>query len=145
MPGTPPEPLRSVPTGSHRGGLDAPSAPPSPAAMLAAVETELEHARARYAANSTEVGKILEVTRKRLTDTQALIPTDLEGRFALLDASLNTLQARVLSRSDRTAAMRTFQRAAALFEKYHAALLKTDTRLWTDWGIALYRIRRNDQ
>jgi tetratricopeptide (TPR) repeat protein len=145
MPGTPPEPFTSVPTGSHPGGLEASSAHPSPAAMLAAVETELEHARARYAANSTEVAKILEGTQKRLTDTQALIPSNLEGRFALLDASLNTLQARVLSRKDRAAALRTFQRAAALFEKYHAALLRTDTRLRTDWGIALHRIGKNDE
>lgn len=145
MPGTPTEPFRSVTTGSHRGGLDAPSAPPTPAAILAAVETELEHARARYAANSTEVAKILEGIQKRFTDAQSMIPPELEGRFALQDASLNTLHARVLSRKDRIAALRGFQRAADLFEKYHAALLKTDTRLWTDWGIALYRTGRNDE
>lgn len=145
MPGTPPESFRSVATGPDRGGLEAPSAPTTPVATLAAAETELEHARARYAANSTEVQKILEGIQKRLTDAQASMPTELESRFALLDASLKTLRARVLSRQNRTDALRDFESAAALFEKHHAALLDADTRLWTDWGIALHRVGRNNE
>src|ERR1700753_2070238 len=109
MPGPPPEFLRSVATGPDRGALEAPSAPTTAVATLAAAETELEHARARYAANSTEVQKILEGIQKRVTDARDSIPTDLESRFALLDASLKPLRARVLSRENRTAALRDFQ------------------------------------
>jgi tetratricopeptide (TPR) repeat protein len=113
---------------------------------LAALETDLERVRADYAARSATVEEHLEEIRKRIGDLRETGPSDLHAGYALLDASLQTMQGRLWSRRNREASMQAFQRAVELFEQHRAEVEqhKNSMRILTDWGIALHRIGRTE-
>jgi len=118
-----------------------------PMTTLAALELDLERARAEYAARSGNVGQALEAIRKRIAESRESAPRELESRYALVEGSLCTLQGRLLGHSDRGASLQAFHRALELFEKNKQEFAQhtSSTRFWTDWGIALYRIGRNEE
>lgn len=131
---------------SKRRGSEALPAPMQPAAILAALQTDLERARAEYAVRSDVVEPLLEEIQKRIADSREFAPSELESDYALVEASLYTLKGRVLSHTDHDASLHAFRRAVDLFEKYRAELAQhsSSTRFWTDLGIALHRIGRNE-
>jgi tetratricopeptide (TPR) repeat protein len=148
MSGTYPQFSSRVPSpAAQPHSQEAPQSLPQPAAILAALETELEHARADYAARPTSVGPQLEEIGKRIADFRGSAPSELLAGYALLEASLYTLQARFLSHSNRRAALGEFKRAVELFEQYSVQVEqhKSSTRFLTDWGIALHRIERIEE
>lgn len=114
---------------------------------LAAIETDLERARAQYAARSDSLAQLLDDIQKRVEETSQSAPGSLESSCALLEASLQTLRGRLLSRKDYYRSGRAFHRAVELFERHQADIeqQKSSTRFRTDWGIALHRIGRHGE
>jgi tetratricopeptide (TPR) repeat protein len=148
MPGDPPRSIHRVSSSAtKRRGPETPSAPAQPTTLLAALENDLERARASYEARSTGVGQLLEGIQKRIAEARESAPGQLEAGYALVEATLQTLQGRLWSRTQRDASFRAFQRAVELFEKYRVELVQhsSSTRFRTDWGIALHRIGRNEE
>jgi len=148
MPGIPPRWLSRTPTpASGRHGLESSQAPTPPGAILAAIESDLERARAEYSARAPNIDQTLEEIQKRIEDARAVAPAELEPEYALVEASLITLQGRRWSWRNPDASQKAFLRAVELFKEHERELAQhhSRTRFWTDWGISLYRIGRNDE
>jgi tetratricopeptide (TPR) repeat protein len=147
MPGETPKSFSRVPSLASKPHL--PEVSPArlePAAELAALEGDLEDARAKYAGR-TLAREALEELENRISKVSQTAPAELRAKYDLVQASLLTLKGRLLTRTDASTAMEAFQQAVHLFEQHAADLgeRKSSTRFLTDWGITLHRIGRNDE
>jgi tetratricopeptide (TPR) repeat protein len=116
---------------------------------LSALYTDLERARSEYALRRyREVERLLDDIQSRLTvsadsrSTGDSGPSHQRPEFGLVEASLETLRGRLWSRRDVARALESFSRAVVLFDKHEHAIetQPSATRLYTDYGIALYRV-----
>jgi tetratricopeptide (TPR) repeat protein len=152
---------------------EAPAGPAQPAAVISALQADLERARGEYALRRWDsVSQLLNEIQKRIPPSELAPSPELESGYAFIEASLNTLRGRLLSRQDHEASRAAFRRAVDLFDKYAAEegrpsisritaafrrLLGSDdkdpaggekqsisTRVYTDYGIALHRVDRNE-
>jgi tetratricopeptide (TPR) repeat protein len=111
-----------------------------------ALQADLERARGEYALARIEpTAKILEdlLAKLRANLQRSSQPTSIHQVFLL--ASAQCLKGRLLWRGgDKTAAQAVFESSASLFGQHSAeiAAQKSNSRLYTDYGIALYRLNR---
>src|SRR5262249_15866033 len=121
--------------------------PPQALEILAAIETDLERNRSQYAARAEGVLEALDNIQRRIVEARQSASTELEPAFALLEASMLTLRGRLVTRKDPGSSQQAFQSAVDLFETHRSSISqqKSSARYWTDWGIALRRVGRNEE
>jgi tetratricopeptide (TPR) repeat protein len=131
-------------------GAQTPTGPASERTTLAALQSALERARLEYAARRYEsAGAILKDLWLALPDVAKMpetLPEPLPDRV-LLAASVACLTARLRRQTQPSVAKELFAQSAALFRQFEKDIeqQKLPTRLYTDYGIALYRTEDIEQ
>jgi tetratricopeptide (TPR) repeat protein len=144
----PPRLPRSIRTRGTEGAPAAqtPTGPPSERMTLAAFQDRLERARLEYAARRYD-STIAILRELALAFAEVVKMPEPAPDRALLAASVLCLMARALRQSSPSASASLFRQSVTLFRAYENAIpqQKLSTRLYTDYGIALYRTGDTDQ